>query len=161
MPHMYASRVGKPNCSLFTGSTLFVGVLRANLKASFQGSFAAPPSSPPHPISSSLIFPPRKLACWSEIMRLALFTGSWRIYKGSKDVPLIHALCSHWLIMILYLAMLLKNDSRVGTIPIEVNTWDEFSLKGDFLSVTHTMIICIEMNALYFNISAWIRDMSS
>ena len=84
----------------------------------------------PHPISSSLIFPPRKLACWSEIMRLALFTGSWRIYKGSKDVPLIHALCSHWLIMILYLAMLLKNDSRVGTIPIEVNTWDEFLLKG-------------------------------
>ena len=56
--------------------------------------------------------------------------------------------------MILYLAMLLKNDSRVGTIPIEVNTWDEFSLKEDFLSVTHTMIICIEMNALYFNISA-------
>ena len=128
--------------------------LWASLKASFQGSCAAPPSSPPHPISSSLIFPPRKLACWSEIMRVASFTGSWRIYKGSKDVPLIHALCSHWLIMILYLAMLLKNDSRVGTIPIEVNTWDEFSLKEDFLSVTHTMIICIEMNALYFNISA-------
>ena len=66
---------------------------------------------------------------------------------------MIHALCSHWLIMILYLAMLLKNDSRVGTIPIEVSTWDEFSLKGDFLSVTHIMIICIKMNALYLFIS--------
>ena len=29
------------------------------LKLCFKGSFAAPPSSPPHPISSSLINPPR------------------------------------------------------------------------------------------------------
>ena len=45
--------------------------LWANLKASFQGSFAAPPSSPPHPISIKPNFSSPKIGLFDmEIMRI-------------------------------------------------------------------------------------------
>ena len=52
--------------------------------------------------------------------KIGLLTGNyevsfiyWKLENVSKDVHLIQALCSHWLRMILYLAMLLKDDSKV------------------------------------------------
>ena len=52
------------------------------------------------------------------------------------------------------LARLHKNDSRVKIIPIEVCLWD-CSLKetSKFLSITHTMIKCIKVDALYLLMS--------
>ena len=46
------------------------------LKQSFKGSFAAPPTSPPLPISSSLINPPRLIGFW-----VGNFSG---VYKGNS-----------------------------------------------------------------------------
>ena len=68
------------SCDKWQIRFLFWGLQWPALKRCFKGSFAAPPSSPPHPISSSLIFPPRKLACWTEIMRS--FTWCWNSRKG-------------------------------------------------------------------------------